>query len=179
MRILQKIYKVYLYVWKDQSLIDILESQMMKIPFVEGWQYTKFNFRLYLLGYKEQAMFDKKHDALYEKDCIDYVDKASSITLPVFVVQRIVKGVKKGRAVVDLRPLNRMVVLNIYLLPLQQEIIVSIRGKKYIIVVDISNFFFQFPIHLNYRDRFIFINYRGVERSKVVLIRYTNSLLHA
>ncbi len=87
-------------------------------------------------------MFDKKYDVLYKKDCIDYVDKVSSIALLVFVVWCIVKDVKKGRAVVDLRSLNRMVVLDVYFLFLQQEIIDFIRRKKYIIVVDISNFFF-------------------------------------
>jgi len=123
-------------------------------------------------------MFDKKYDVLYKKDCIDYVDKVSSIALLVFVVWCIVKDVKKGRAVVDLRSLNRMVVLDVYFLFLQQEIIDFIRRKKYITVVDMSNFFFQLPVHLNYRDRFILISYRGVERSKVVFIRYTNSSLY-
>ena len=121
-------------------------------------------------------MFDKKYDVLYKKDCIDYVDKVSSIALLVFVVWCIVKDVKKGRAVVDLRSLNRMVVLDVYFLFLQQEIIDFIRRKKYIIVVDISNFFFQLSIYLDYCDRFIFISYRGVERFKVVFMGYTNSL---
>ena len=54
-----------------------------------------------------------------------------------------VKDVKKGRVVVDLKPLNRVAILNSYSLSLQQEIINAIRGKKYFIVIDITNFFFQ------------------------------------
>ena len=85
-RILQRIYEAHPRVWEDQGLIDMLESQMMKILFIEGWQYTKFNFRLYLLGYEEQTIFDKKYDVLYKKDRIDYIDEISPIALLVFVV---------------------------------------------------------------------------------------------
>ncbi len=42
-------------------------------------------------------------------------------------------------------------------------------------MIDISNFFFQLFVHLDYRDRFTFINQRRIEYSNVVFIRYTNS----
>ncbi len=89
-----------------------------------------------------------------------------------------VKGVKKGRVVVNLRLFNKITIFDSYLLPLQQKIIDFIRGKKYIIVIDISNFFFQLFVHPDYRDRFTLISQRGIERSNVVFIRYTNSPLY-
>ncbi len=85
---------------------------------------------------------------------------------------------KKERAVADLRPLNRATIPDTYLLSFQQDIINSICGKRYITVVDISNFFFQLPVYLDHYDRFTFISQRRIERSKVVFIRFTNSLFY-
>ncbi len=89
----------------------------MKIPLVEGWQNMKFNFCLYPLRCEEQTVFDKKYDMLHEKDRMEFVDGAFPIALPIFVVWRVVKGVKKGRAVADLRPLNRAAIPDVYSLP--------------------------------------------------------------
>lgn len=44
--------------------------------------------------------------------------------------------------VVDLRSLNKIAILDIYPIPLQEEIISSLRGKKYIIVLDALAFFY-------------------------------------
>jgi hypothetical protein len=86
------------------------------------------------------------------------MDEAISITFPVFIVWCVVKEVKKEYIVVDLHPFNKVAILDNYSLPLQQEIIDSIRGKKYITVIDISNFFFQLFVHPDYRDCFTFIS---------------------
>ena len=88
------------------------------------------------------------------------------------------KGVKKGRVVVNLRLFNRVVVLDSYPSPLQQEIINTIWRKKYLTVIDIMNFFFQLIVHSDYKDRFTLISQRGIERSNVCLMGYTNSPLY-
>ncbi len=85
------------------------------------------------------------------------------------------KGVKKGRVVVNFRPLNRTTISDVYLLSFQQDIIDSIYRKQYITVVNIFNFFFQLFIYFDYRNRFIFISQRKVERLKIVFIGFINS----
>ncbi len=178
-RVFQKLCEAYPSIWQDNGPIDMSEEEMMKIPLVEGWQNTKLNFRAYPLGREERAILDKKHDALHEQGRMGYVHGASPFALPVFVVWRMVKGVKKGRVVADLRPLNRVAVPDSYPLPLQQEIINAIRGKKYLTVIDMTNFFFQLMVHPDYRDRFTLISQRGMERSNVCLMGYANSPPHA
>jgi uncharacterized membrane protein len=44
--------------------------------------------------------------------------------------------------------------------------------------VDVSSFFFQLFVYPDYKDYFIFISHRGLERSKVLLIGFRNSLLY-
>jgi len=46
------------------------------------------------------------------------MDEVIPITFPVFIVWRIVKGIKKGRIVVDLRSFNKITIPDNYSLPL-------------------------------------------------------------
>ena len=50
--------------------------------------------------------------------------------------------VRKGRAVIDIRGLNRAVITDTYPIPLQSDIISDILGYKYISIVDGTNFFY-------------------------------------
>ena len=65
--VFQKLYEVYPNIWQNNGPIDMSEEEMIKIPLVEGWQNTKLNFFIYLLGRKERAIFDKKHDVLHKQ----------------------------------------------------------------------------------------------------------------
>jgi hypothetical protein len=64
---------------------------------------------------------------------------------------------------------------NNYPLPLQSEVIASLRGKSYILVIDATAFFHQFQVYPRYRDRFTIVTPRGIERSTVALIGFKNS----
>src|SRR6266699_1963776 len=86
------------------------------------------------------------------------------------------KDIKKRHVIIDLKLFNRITVSDNYPLPLQQKIINAIRGKKYLTIINITNFFFQLIIHPDYKDRFTFINQRGMKRSNVYLIGYMNFL---
>ena len=116
--IFQKICKVYPRIWYNDGLIDVLVDQQIKISFVEGQQKTKFNFRFYLFGYEKRTVFDKKYDLFYEQSYIEYMDEVIPITFPVFIVWRVVKRVKKGCIVVDLRLFNKIAISDNYLLSL-------------------------------------------------------------
>ncbi len=69
--------------------------------------------------------------------------RTDAFRAPVFVVWRHVHGKDKGRVVVDLRSLNKVAIPDSYPLPLQAEVIGSLRGKKCITVIDATSFFFQ------------------------------------
>jgi len=174
-RALQKLCENLAAVWEDKGPVDIPEDQQLKVPLVDGWQNMKFNYRSYPLGREEQAIIDKTHDKLHEQGRMEWVDGPTPFALPVFVAYRNLNNERKGRAVVDLRAVNRASVPDSYPLPLQHEIIESIRGKKFLTVIDASKFFLQFLVHPDYRDRFTIISHRGLERAKVALLGYRNS----
>lgn len=93
----------------------------------------------------------------------------------MFVVWRTVRREAKDRVVIDLRSLNKIVVPDNYPLPLQSEIIISLRDKKYITAVNATLFFYQFVVYPEYRDRFTLISPRGLKRLTVALMGFRNS----
>ena len=64
-------------------------------------------------------------------------------------------------------------------MPLQEDIIRKLRGKRYISTVDAKSFFHQFLVWREHRDRFTVVSQRGMERSKVALMGFKNSPAHA
>ena len=71
-----------------------------------------------------------------------FLDELTPIACPAFVVWRKVNGEEKGRVVIDLRPLNKITVPDVYPLPDQDDIIVAMQGKKWFSLFDASGFFY-------------------------------------
>lgn len=176
---LQRIAEARSELWKDKGPIDLPVDQMMKVPLIDGWQHAKLNCRRYPLSKKGEEVLDKVYGKLHDQGRMEYTKEICPFALPVFVVWRTVHGVEKGRAVVDLRPLNKWAVPDSYPLPLQSDLIEVLCGKGYISVIDASTFFYQFLVHPDYRDRFTIISHRGLERYKVAPMGYRNSPAHA
>ena len=49
---------------------------------------------------------------------------------------------RKERAVIDIRNLNVVTQIDVYLLPLQSDLISSMKNCRYIIVIDCVSFFY-------------------------------------
>lgn len=107
------------------------------------------------------------------------MNEATPFSHPVFVVWRTVHGKAKSRVVIDLRMLNRVVVPDNYPLPLQSEIVGSIRGKVFITAVDATSFSYQFGVYPPHRDRFTLISPRGMERPNCALMGFKNTPAYA
>lgn len=177
-RKLQKVCDDYPDVWVDKGPIDMPEEDQMKIPLMDGWQQAKLNRPRYPASSKDERLIDKVHDTLREQGRMQVSNDVCPFALPVFVVWRTVHGEEKGRVVSDLRPLNKWAVPDNYPLPLQKDVVESIRGKKYLTVIDATSFFYQFLVHPDYRDRFTIISHRGLEQSTVALMGFRNSPAH-
>jgi len=62
---------------------------------------------------------------------------------------------------VNIRSLNQLVVFNIYLLPLQFDIIGAVKDYLYISVINCAFFFYQWRIYFSDRDKLTVVTYRG------------------
>ncbi len=162
-------------VFRDRGIVPMPDDQKMRIELVDGWQNQRRNIKAYPLGRKDREFIDKEHGKLHDNGKIRFMDKPSPIACPLFVVWRTVDGKPKGRAVVDLRPLNKIAVPDVYPLPDQDDIIGGIAGKRYITILDAAGFFHQLPVHPDHQDRMVMISPRGLEQSNVVLMGFKNS----
>jgi hypothetical protein len=170
---------LYPKVWEDKGPIKVPLDRQMKVPLVDGYQNVKLNSRPYPLSRRDREVLDKVHDTLHAQGRMEWVHEASTFAHPVFVVWRKVHGEDKGRAVVDLRQLNKVAVPDSYPLPLVTDVMDSVRGKKFLTIVDATSFFFQFLVHPQHRDRFTIVSHRGLERSTVALMGFRNSPAYA
>lgn len=51
----------------------------------------------------------------------------------------------------------------------------SLRGKKYISILDASAFFHQLPVYDKHKDRMVVVSPRGLEISYMVLMGFKNN----
>lgn len=83
--------------------------------------------RVYLLSIEAKRLVDKMFDKMQRLGRLKYITSYISFNFSIFVVYKTnVKGERKRHAVVNIRKLNNLVIPNIYLLPLQFDIIASV-----------------------------------------------------
>jgi hypothetical protein len=130
--------------WRDVGCVDLLMDQWMRIPLRSDWESrVSGKAKIYPLGIKDRALVDKTFDELQQQGRLQYTMHSTPFAYLVFVVWKTLpNGERKGRVVVDIRGLNRLVVPNAYPLPLQSEMHSRCKGKSFISAVDCASFFY-------------------------------------
>ena len=111
--------------WIDKgNVAKVPEKDWMEIPLVDNWRdmYKAGQARVYQLSSKDRAVVDVAFDKLHEQGRMAWTKKATPFSFPVFVVWRkMLDGSRKGRAVVDIRALNKITLPDAYPVPSQAE----------------------------------------------------------
>ena len=99
---------------------------------------------------------------------------------PVFVVWKTVHFpnkpfIRKRRVVVDIRGLNKISESDVYPMPFQSNVISAVQGAKYIIVVDCTGFFHQWPVKRENQYKLIVVSHRNNEQWNMVVIKFKNN----
>ncbi len=126
-------------------------------------------------------MVDEAFDRLHDQGKMTYTTQHTSTGFPVFVVWRTVQRPgrepeRQGRAVVDLRPLNKVTVRDVYPVPTQNDIILLTQGKRFITVLDAAEFFYQWRVRRDHRARVCVVSHRGQEMFHVAIMGFCNSV---
>ena len=151
------------------------KDELMTIPLVDGWNRIKLSQCPYPVGQKDRELINEILNELYYKGRIKWVTKPMLFATPVFIAWRIINGIKKSRVVADLRVLNKVIISDVYLLPLLEIIMAFLIGKRFITVVNIKLSFYQYGVYFNHRDYFTIIFYRDLEYLIITLIGFRNS----
>ncbi|KAF9250467.1 hypothetical protein DTO013E5_5507 [Penicillium roqueforti] len=137
--------------------------------------------KIYPVGPKDREVIDAAFQPLHDQGKMSYTTGHTATGFPVFVVWRTThrpgrEPERKGRAVVDLRPLNKEVVRDIYPIPTMDDILLLTQGKKFITVLDASKFFYQWRVRREHRGRICVVSHRGQEKFHVAIMGFCNSV---
>jgi hypothetical protein len=110
------------------------------------FESAKLLYKSYKVPSNEQVIIDTILDKIHSQDKFEWIIKSIFYAFPVFVAWRTFYKdgilIRKDRAVVDIRKLNRAAVSDAYSIFLQFDIIRIILGCKYISVIDGIDFFY-------------------------------------
>ena len=157
----------------------------MSIPLTADWNCStapKLAHRVYPMGDTERRVIDKEFDKMHSQGRMSWSSEPSPFGFPVFVVWKTVFSgtekvpIKKGRVVVDIRGLNKIMITDAYLIPLQSDILTAVQGSGYISTMNCTSFFHQWPVKSSDRHKFTVLSHRGAEQFNVAVMGYKNSL---
>ena len=173
-------------VWTDRGgFVDIPEHRWMRIPLAPGWENvlkSSAMAKVYHLSDKDKKIVDETFDRLHEQGRMQWSENHTPFGFPVFVIWRNAirdgKTIKKGRAVIDIRPLNKVTEKDVYPIPRQEDIITLLLNKPYISVFDATLFFYQWRVHPADSSKFSVVSHRGQEILNVAMMGFCNSIAY-
>jgi hypothetical protein len=106
---------------------------------------VKLLYKFYKILSNERIIINTTLYKLHNQNKFEWIIKPISYVFPIFVVWRTLYKdgilIRKDRVIVDIRKFNKTAISNIYLIPLQSDIIKIIFDCKYISVIDKTDFF--------------------------------------
>lgn len=127
--------------------------------------------RVYLLGNEACQLVDKTFDKMHRLGRLKFTTEHTLFSLPIFVIwKNDAKGKRKGRAIIDIQKLNKMVLSDSYPLPLQSEIIANIQGCINLAILDAASFFYQWLLYLDHCFMFTVVTHHGQETFEVPIM---------
>ena len=101
-----------------------------------------------------------------------------SFSFLCFVIWKITLKERKKRVIIDIRALNKIIILNVYFVSSQANILAAIKNAKFIFTIDAASFFYQWWINSTHRHRLIVISHRDQKSFKVPIMSYRNSSIY-
>lgn len=163
-------------IWEPSGFVQIPPKRWMTVPLCIDWQSHLYIIkpRVYLLGNKAKALVNEIFNELQWQDRLVYTQTYTFFSFPVFVVWKPKPNGKKGRAVVDIRRFNDLVVPNTYPLLLQSDIITTVQRCTQLAVLDTAFFFYQWKLHPDFCYIFTVVTHRGQKTFQVPIMGYIN-----
>jgi hypothetical protein len=137
-------------IWKDEEFIDIFKKQWMRLSLKNEWQNKLIaKIKIYSLDTNDKKMINDTFNRLQTQNRLKFIIAATSFAYSVFVIWTIKDDVRKSRIIVNIRDLNALLISDAYLVSSQSEIIDDLFECKYLSMLDVNAFFYQWRIHSN------------------------------
>ncbi len=103
--------------------------------------------KIYSLNTNDRKIVNDIFNRLQTQNKMRFIIVATSFAYLVFVVWTIKDDVRKERVIINIRELNNLFVSNVYLISSQSEIIDDLLEYKYLSILDVNAFFYQWKGH--------------------------------
>ena len=163
--------------WKNEGFINISKNQWMRFLLREDWQFcVNDKSKIYSLELKNQKVINDTFDELQKKERLKWTTNSTSFSYLVFVAWRTINDVRKRRAIVNIRGLNKLLLSNAYSLSLQSDIISDLQECSHISVLDATSFFYQWKTHPEDTYKQTIVIFRGQKTFLVPVMSNRNSV---
>lgn len=138
----------------------------MIVPLKPSWELkvSAIKLQIYPLGNKACCVIDDTFDEMHKQSCLQYTTDPTPFSFPIFVIDKTDQhGRRKCCTVIDIWKVNKLVLADSYLLPLQSEIIAHVQECTNLAVLDAALFFYQWRLQPNHCFMFTVIIHRGQE----------------
>jgi hypothetical protein len=162
----------------ETIVINILENEWMSITLKLDVKIEIV--KVYSMRSKKRELINETFDKLHNQEKMHWIKEFTAHEASMFVIWRQMSDKKKKRRiVVDIRELNKIVEFDFYSMFLQIDIISAIVDFKFIFVVDVAVFFYQFRIRIIDKHKLIVVFHREQEYFFVTFMSFRNSSTYA
>ena len=174
-----KLLEEFSTLWKDEEFINVFNEHWMKISLIDDWQ-SKITekFKIYSLRTEKRKIVDKIFDELHRQRRLKWTTDSILFFYFVFIAWKTSNDVRKSRAVVDIKKLNKLIVSDFYSLSLQSDIINDLRNCTHISVLDATIFFYQWRVHFDHIYRLTIVTHREQKTFLISVMKCKNSVTY-
>jgi hypothetical protein len=163
-----KIENIVITVSEDEWMSIILKSKA-KIETV----------KMYSMRFKKRELINETFDKLHHQNKMHWIIELIFHDASIFVIWRMINEKKKNKIIVDIREFNKIVESDFYSMLSQIDIISAIADFKYIFVIDVAVFFYQFRVRITDRHKLIVVSHREQKYFFVTFMNFKNSSTYA
>ena len=163
--------------WKYDEYV---EKNVNKDFLINNWRkiYKTKQAKIYFLNKKNKEIMNKKFNKYHEQKQLSWTKIKTFFTFSVFITWKIINDEKKNWMVIDIQTLYKIIMFDVYSLLLQTEIIVLLRSKKYILIINCSKFFHQWRVKRDLRHHFTVSSHWGQNVWNVAVMKYKNFIIY-
>jgi hypothetical protein len=134
--------------------------------------------KIYSLETENRKIVNNIFDRLQTQERLRFIKEATSFNYSVFVVWTIKNEIRKKRAIMNIRELNNLLVSNVYSISSQSEIIDDLLECKYLSILDVNAFFYQWRVHSNDVYKQTMMTHREQKIFLILIMRNRNSIAY-
>jgi hypothetical protein len=169
----------YFTLWKkiENFTINVLDDEWMSI-ILKSKAKIKF-VRVYSMRLKKRELIDETFDKLHQQRKMHRTIKSTMHDAFVFIVWRMINDERKNLVVVNIKELNKIIEFDLYSMSLQIDIISAVTKAKFISIIDVAAFFYQFRVRISDRHKLTIMSHREQKYFSIAFMSFKNSSVYA